>query len=397
MGDARSYKYVIVGGGMVAGYAIKGIRQKDPSGSILVISKEADVTYERPALTKKLWLDNEFTEEDIKIGAENHPNVTFKFNTTVNKINRQYKTIMLTDNPTIHYEQLLLATGSEPRSIKGPADPHVLVFRKWSDYRKLRKFSGENKHVVIIGGGYVGTELASSLTQNNTKVTMIFPKKKLGEGKFPEDIRAEYEATFKKNGVEILSNQLAQSYQRRGDHLIVVTKDGSEITADTIIIGLGVTPRIELAQDSKLILADGGVKVNKYLQTSDPSIWSAGDIASYPDQILGRQRIEHVDHARFSGELVGQNMAGAHLVYKHTPYFYSMIFDISWKAVGNINPVLQSVFDQRNHGYIIYFLDKDKLVGVLIWNVSVDLDDVRSLLADPPANNNDLVGSIKEK
>ncbi|WP_180368714.1 FAD-dependent oxidoreductase, partial [Oenococcus oeni] len=149
----------------------------------------------------------------------------------------------------------------------------------------------------------------------------------------------EYEATFKKNGVEILSNQLAQSYQRQGDHLIVVTKDGLEITADTIIIGLGVTPRIELAQDSKLILADGGVKVNKYLQTSDPSIWSAGDIASYPDQILGRQRIEHVDHARFSGELVGQNMAGAHLVYKHTPYFYSMIFDISWKAVGNINPV----------------------------------------------------------
>ncbi|MHA5109965.1 FAD/NAD(P)-binding oxidoreductase [Oenococcus oeni] len=198
MGDARSYKYVIVGGGMVAGYAIKGICQKDPSGSILVISKEADVTYERPALTKKLWLDNEFTEEDIKIGAENHPNVTFKFNTTVNKINRQYKTIMLTDNPTIHYEQLLLATGSEPRSIKGPADPHVLVFRKWSDYRKLRKFSGENKHVVIIGGGYVGTELASSLTQNNTKVTMIFPKKSLERVSFPKTLELNTKQLLRK-------------------------------------------------------------------------------------------------------------------------------------------------------------------------------------------------------
>ncbi|MCT3397571.1 NAD(P)/FAD-dependent oxidoreductase [Lentilactobacillus hilgardii] len=397
MSDVNNYKYVIVGGGMVAGYAIKGIRQNDPNGSILVISREADVPYERPALTKKLWLDTEFTEEDIKIGAENYPNVTFKFNTTVNKINRQYKTIMLTNNPIIHYEQLLLATGSEPRSIKGPADSHVLVFRKWSDYRKLRKFSGKNKNIVIIGGGYIGTELASSLTQNHTRVTIIFPEKNLGEGKFPKDIRAEYEATFKKNGVEILSGQLVQSYQRQGEHLIVVTKDGSKIIANTIIIGLGVTPRIKLAQDSKLILADGGVKVNKYLQTSDPSIWSAGDIASYPDQILGRQRIEHVDHARFSGELVGQNMAGAHLAYKHTPYFYSMIFDISWQAVGNINPAFQSVFDKRKHGSIIYFLDKAKLVGILIWNVSVNLDDVRSLLANPPVNSNDLVGSIKEE
>src|SRR5699024_5375389 len=136
------------------------------------------------------------------------------------------------------------------------------------------------------GGGYVGTELASSLTQNNTKVTMVFPEKALGEGKFPGEIRAEYEETFKKNGVEILSGKMVESYQRQGDHLVISTADGSEITADTIIIGLGVTPRIELAKASELDLADGGVKVDEHLQTSDPSIWSAGDIASYPDHIL---------------------------------------------------------------------------------------------------------------
>ncbi|EQM52890.1 FAD-dependent pyridine nucleotide-disulfide oxidoreductase, partial [Lactiplantibacillus plantarum EGD-AQ4] len=187
------------------------------------------------------------------------------------------------------------------------------------------------------------------------------------------------------------------SYQRDGDHLTITTKDGSEITADTIIIGLGVTPRISLAEDSGLALADGGVKVDGYLQTSDDAIWSAGDIASYPDQILGRQRIEHVDHARNSGELVGRNMAGAHELYQHTPYFYSMIFDISWQAVGTINPELQTVFDDRENGTIVYFLDDEQLVGVLIWNVKVDLDDVRNLLANPPADNETLVGSIKEQ
>lgn len=393
---SNSYQYVIVGGGMVAGYAIKGIRQEDTSGSILVVSKEADVPYERPALSKKLWLDDEFTEENIRIGAEDFSDVSFKFNTTVNQIDRQNKTVDLGDNTTVHYDQLLLATGGEPRNIKGPDDPHVLIFRNWSDYRKLRKFSGHNKHVVIIGGGYVGTELASSLTQNNTKVTMVFPEKALGEGKFPEEIRAEYEETFKKNGVEILSGKMVESYQRQGDHLVISTADGSEITAGTIIIGLGVTPRIELAKASELDLADGGVKVDEHLQTSDPSIWSAGDIASYPDHILGRQRIEHVDHARLSGELVGKNMAGANLAYEHTPYFYSMIFDISWQAVGSINPELQQVFDKRDNGTIVYFLKDNKLAGVLVWNVVVDLDDVRDLIANPPANEQ-LVGSIKEK
>ena len=394
--QTNNYRYVIVGGGMVAGYAIKGIRQEDPEGAILVISQEADVPYERPALSKKLWLDDEFTEENIRIGAENYPNVTFKFKTTVTAINRQDKVITLTDSEQIKYEQLLLATGGEPRQIQGPADPHVLVFRQWSDYRKLRKFSGPNKRVVIIGGGYVGTELASSLTQNGTKVTMIFPEKALGEGKFPESIRAEYEATFKRNGVTLMSGQFVQSYQRQGDHLTLLTKDGTAIAADTIIVGLGVTPRISLAEDSSLDLADGGVKVNEYLNTSDPAIWSAGDIASYPDHILGRQRIEHVDHARLSGELVGRNMAGAHMSYQHTPYFYSMIFDISWQAIGNIDPKLQLIFDRRTHGSLVYFIDAGKLVGVLVWNVKVNLDDVRALLANAPATD-DLVGSIREQ
>lgn len=397
MDNERTYRYVIIGGGMVAGYAIKGIRQEDTKGSILVISQEADVPYERPALSKKLWLDDEFTEENIRIGAEDYPDVTFEFKTSVQAIDREAKTIALDDGQTIHYEQLLLATGGEPRTLKGPDDPHVLVFRQWSDYRKLRKFSGPNKRVVIIGGGYVGTELASSLTQNDTQVTMIFPEKALGEGKFPEKIRAEYEATFKNNGVALLSGQMVESYQREDGHLTITTKDGSEIAADTIIIGLGVTPRISLAEDSGLALADGGVKVDGYLQTSDEAIWSAGDIASYPDQILGRQRIEHVDHARNSGELVGRNMAGAHVLYQHTPYFYSMIFDISWQAVGTINPELQTVFDDRDNGTIVYFLDDEQLVGVLIWNVKVDLDDVRDLLANSPADNKTLVGSIKEQ
>lgn len=392
----NNYRYVIVGGGMVAGYAIKGIRQRDTTGSILVISKEADVPYERPALSKKLWLDDEFTEEDIKIGAETFSEVNFKFDTSVTKINRQDKLAKLDDDTIVHYEKLLLATGGEPKRVKGPEDPHVLTFRDWSDYRRLRKFSGNGRHVVIIGGGYIGTELAASLAQNNTEVTVIFPEQSLGEGKFPEKIRAEYEEAFKENDVAILSGKTVESYDRKDDQLIVKTTDGAKVTADTIVIGLGITPNIELAKTSKLDLADDGVKVDEHLQTSDPAIWAAGDIASYPDRILGRQRIEHVDHARFSGELVGQNMTGADLPYQHTPYFYSMVFNISWQAIGSINLELEQLFDQRENGTIVYFLRGNQLAGVLVWNVVVDLDDVRNLIANPPADGK-LVGLLKEK
>ncbi|MDF8375727.1 FAD-dependent oxidoreductase [Weissella paramesenteroides] len=392
----NNYRYVIVGGGMVAGYAVKGIRQRDTTGSILVISKEADVPYERPALSKKLWLDDEFTEEDIKVGAETFSEVNFKFDTSVTKINRQDKLVKLDDDTMVHYEKLLLATGGEPKRVKGPEDSHVLAFRDWSDYRRLRKFSGNGQHVVIIGGGYIGTELAASLAQNNTEVTVIFPEQSLGEGKFPEKIRAEYEEAFKENDVAILSGKTVESYDRKDDQLIVKTTDGAKITADTIVIGLGITPNIELAKTSKLDLADDGVKVDEHLQTSDTAIWAAGDIASYPDRILGRQRIEHVDHARFSGELVGQNMAGADLPYQHTPYFYSMVFNISWQAIGSINLELEQLFDQRENGTIVYFLRGNQLAGVLVWNVVVDLDDVRNLIANPPADGK-LVGLLKEK
>lgn len=392
----NTYEYVIVGGGMVAGYAVNGIRKEDPNGSILVVSKDADVPYERPALSKKLWLDDEFTEEDIKVGAEKQANVSFKFNTTVNKIDRENKSIQLGDDLVVCYDKLLLATGGEPMTIDGPDDPHVIVFRDWSDYRKLRQFSGNNKHVIVIGGGYIGSEIAAALAQNETQVTMVYLENTLGESQFPEAITTEYEDTFEKGGVNLINGKKAESYQRDGDQLVVTLDDGSQITGDTIVIGLGVSPRITLAKASGLKLAGDGVEVDEYLQTSDPSIWAAGDIAYYPDKILGRQRIEHVDHARNSGEQVGRNMAGAHAAYTHTPYFYSNIFSIAWQAIGTLDPTLPQVFDKRADGTIVYFLKEDRLVGVLIWNVKVDLDDVRNLLANPTVKD-DLVGSIKEK
>ncbi len=139
-----AYKYVWVGGGMVSGYAVKGIREKDKDGSILIVSKETDVPYERPSLTKKLWIDDEFTEEEIKIGAESYPNVSFKLATEVTKVTPKDKTIELEDKSIVSYQQLLLATGGEPKTIDEDEEAsHVIVFRDWSDYRNYVNLVGK--------------------------------------------------------------------------------------------------------------------------------------------------------------------------------------------------------------------------------------------------------------
>jgi NADPH-dependent 2,4-dienoyl-CoA reductase/sulfur reductase-like enzyme len=393
----QTYDYVLVGGGMGAGFATLGIRKQDQEGSILIISNETHVPYERPALTKKLWIDDEFQEEDTKIGAEDEENVEIVFEREVVKVSPEDQTVTLENGDVVHYGNLLLSTGGEPNTIEGPEDEDVFTFRELDDYRKLRARSGDNQEVLIVGGGYIGSELAASLSQNNTNVTMVFPQEQLGADMFPEELLEEYNQLFTDHGVKLISEVEAESYSREGDQLVLKLNDGSEIKGDTIVIGLGVSPRIKLAKESGLEMSDQGVVVNEKLQTSDENIWAAADIATYPDTILGRQRLEHVDHARNSGQQVGANMAGADEAYTHTPYLYSMLYSLNWEAVGTLDPTLDIMIDERDEGNIVFYLDGDQLKGVLVWNVEVDLDDVRDILDNPPADKEDLMGAIPEK
>lgn len=393
----QTYDYVLVGGGMGAGFATLGIREQDQEGSILIISNETHVPYERPALTKKLWIDDEFQEEDTKIGAEDEENVEIVFEREVVKVSPEDQTVTLENGDVVHYGNLLLSTGGEPNTIEGPEDEDVFTFRELDDYRKLRARSGDNQEVLIVGGGYIGSELAASLSQNNTNVTMVFPQEQLGADMFPEALLEEYNQLFTDHGVKLISEVEAESYSREGDQLVLKLSDGSEIKGETIVIGLGVSPRIKLAEESGLEMSDQGVVVNEKLQTSDENIWAAADIATYPDVILGRQRLEHVDHARNSGQQVGANIAGADEAYTHTPYLYSMLYSLNWEAVGTLDPTLDIMIDERDEGKIVFYLDGDQLQGVLVWNVEVDLDDVRNLLDNPPADKEDLIGAIPEK
>nr|WP_268905329.1 FAD-dependent oxidoreductase [Carnobacterium sp. CS13] len=390
------YDYLIIGGGMVAGYAAKGIRELDKIGTIGILSADVDAPYTRPALTKKLWTDDEFTEDQVSLNTEDETGAVIELETVVTAINRDMHTVHLEDGTIIGYNKLLLATGSEPAKIDGPEDDRAIFFRNWTDYRRLRELSGHNRHILVVGGGYIGAELAAGLVQNETRVTLIYPDEVLGSKQFPEEIAKEYEAAFRKVGVTLVNGKRATSYRKEDDKLTLTLDDGSELEADAIVSGLGVSPRVSLAKESGLTVEDG-VVVDEYLRTEDPDIYAAGDIAAYPDKILGKNRIEHVDHARNSGEAVGKAMAGADEPYTHTPYFYSVVFDISWKAIGTLDPELDTLINKVGDGKVVYYLKDDKPVGILLWNVEADLDDVRNILSDPPSDSNALKGAIQEK
>jgi len=393
--NIKDFDYVLIGGGVVGAHAAEGIREVDETGTIAILSSDMDKPYTRPALSKKLWLDEEFTGEDAFFDIEGETGAHLFLETTVTTIDKENHTVTAEDGTTYGYDKLLIATGGEPQTIEGPEDEHVIPFRTFKDYETLRKFSGEKQDVIVVGGSYIGTELAANLALNNTKVTFIYPEERLSEKRFPEELSKEYEEAYREHGVHLINKTKAESYSKEGEKLVVQLDNGKSIEGETLVLGLGVKPLLSLADEAGLDVNEG-VVADKYLRTSDPDIYAAGDIVSYPDPILGQNRIEHVDHARKSGTAVGKIMAGANQPYDHTPYFYSNIFDISWEAIGTLDTELDYFIDEVDGGKVVYFLKEDKPVGILTWNIQADLDKVRKILKNPPASPNDLKGTIRD-
>lgn len=392
--EKQVFDYLIIGGGMVAGYAINAIREEDETSSIGVISSDHDNPYERPALSKKLWIDEDFTVDQIIITSPEESNTTFLYETKATAIDKEKQTVTTDAGQTIGYGKLLLATGGEAQTIEGPEDKRVLPFRTLEDYRTIREYSGENQHVIIAGGSYIGTELAANLKLNNTQITLVYPEDVLGEKRFPENLAKEYEQAYRDHEVQLLNKRKAERYEVNANQIDVYVNDGTVLHGDALILGIGITPSLSLAEEAGLDVEEG-IVVDKYFRTSDPHIYAAGDIVSYPDAILGRRRIEHVDHARNSGTTVGKVMAGLDQLYEHTPYFYSNMFDIAWEAIGTLDPELELLIDEVDGGKVVYYLQEDQPVGILTWNIKADHDDIRQVLKNPPKHASELKGLIQ--
>lgn len=379
------YKYIIAGGGLAGASAIKGIRSHDRDGSILLLGAEPHRPYDRPPLTKKLWFGKKKLE-DIFLNPRDYydkDGVSAKLGIRAVKCDATEKTLHDETGGAFNYEKLLIAAGGTPRMLDIPGGQldGIFYYRSIDDYTRLREQAKEGSSAIVIGGGFIGSELAAALNINKVEVTMIFPSAYLGSRVFPEPLGMAIQKDFEKRGVRIFGRTTPTSIQKKGKKFVVAAKD-EELEADILIVGIGITPNIELARSAG-IKADDGIHVNEFLQSSDPDVFAAGDCANFPYKALSRRtRVEHWDNALTQGAIAGENMAGAMKPYDHMPYFFSDLFDFGYEAVGDVNSSLQTVADwqQENSKGVVYYLKENKVKGVMLCNVWEKVEDARTLI-----------------
>jgi len=374
------YPYLIIGGGITAAAAVRGIRKVDVQGMIGIISREPHPPYKRPFLSKALWKGVPYDKVWVRFDTKH---VEMHLSTSVLRIDRNKKIVVDDRGGTYAYDQLLLATGGEARRLPWPVEG-LIYFRDLDNYLKLRTLTERGQHFAVIGGGFIGSEIAAALAMNDKKVSMIFPEDGIGARIFPGSLSRFLNDYYRSRGIEVLAgNAVAGIGKDRGGY-IVQTQSGKTMEVDGVIAGVGIQCNTDLARTAE-IATDNGILVDELLQTNDPDIYAAGDVANFFNPALARRiRVEHEDNAQVMGETAGRNMAGEIAPYHHLPFFYSDMFDLGYEAVGVLDAGMETVEDWREEYLqgVVYYLDEGRVRGILLWNTWGHMEAARALIAE---------------
>jgi 3-phenylpropionate/trans-cinnamate dioxygenase ferredoxin reductase subunit len=375
-----SYRYLIVGGGMTGDAATRGIRDVDADGSIGLVGAEDHEPYARPPLTKALWKGK--AEDSIWRGTSER-SVDLHLGRRIVSLDLDNRTAADDAGETYEYERLLIATGGTPRQL--PSAPEGVIFYRTVDhYRHLRSIAGEGVRVTVVGGGFIGSEIAAALALNGCQVTIAFPGPGISANVFPEDLSRFVNGYYEEKGVQVLPGETVASIETSGDGFSVTTESGRSIEADAVVAGLGIVPRTNLAEAAGFEV-DDGILVDEYGHAgAREDVFAAGDVARFPVPVLGgTRRVEHEDHANSHGRHVGANMAGADKPYEHLPFFYSDLFELGYEAVGDVDARKQTLAEwaEPNRKGVIGYVEEDgRPVGFLLWDVWGKVDAARELI-----------------
>lgn len=392
----KHYNYLIIGGGMTADAAAHGIREVDPKGSIGIVSSETDAPYNRPPLTKALWKGEPL--ESVWRHTETEK-IDLHLGRTAQVIDTARKTITDDQKNIYTYDKLLLATGGTVRTLPF-GDDGIIYYRTLKDYQRLRALTEKGQKFAVIGGGFIGSEIAAALALNKKNVVMIFPGSGICNRVFPADLSKFVTEFYRQKGVELFTGESVSSLERRGTQFVLKTKSNREIVVDGVVSGIGITPNLDLARAAGLSV-ENGVVVDEFLRTNHPDIFAAGDVAEFFNPSLAkRMRVEHEDNANTMGRLAGRNMAGKSEPYHHLPMFYSDLFELGYEAVGELDSRLETFADWKepNKEGVIYYLKDNRVRGVLLWNVWGQVDAARALIAEAgPFTATNLNGRLPAK
>ena len=336
-----SETHVIVGGGLAAANAATTLREQGFGGRLVVFGDEHHLPYERPPLSKGFLMGDDELDSVFVHPPEwyDDNDVELHLGTGVTALDTTARTITAGDG-TLGYDRLLLATGAAPRPfpVADDSGAQVAYLRTIEDSRRLKDAFTEGRRVVIVGAGWIGLETAAAARRAGAEVTVLESAEAPLLRVLGPEVAAVFTGLHREHGVDLRTGVSIEAVTRDGERAAVRLGDGSEVTADLLVVGVGVTPRTALAEAAG-IACDNGILVDARLATSAPGVFAAGDVANAEHPLLGRRlRVEHWDNAIEQGKVVARSMLGEDVRYDRMPYFFSDQYDLGLEYVGNVGP-----------------------------------------------------------
>ena len=413
MGGESRIPFLIIGGGQAGARAAEALREEAANEQVVVLSADRDRPYNRPPLSKD-FLRGETKRDDVFIHppdwAKQH-GVDMRLGVTAKALDVQGRTVTLDGGDVLRFERLLLATGSEPRRLPLPgADLEgVFLLRTLQDSLRIKEAAEGKRRAVMVGGGFIGAEVAASLQQKGLETTVVAMESVLWEHLFGPELARPFHRKLERKGVQLVTRDTVERIEGEGRAQRVVTKGGKTLECDLVVMGVGATPRLALAEGTPLKV-DKGIVVDQFLQTSEPGIYAAGDIARFYSPLYEQHlRVEHWDVADKHGRIAGTNMAREaarrdhrRAAFDEPPYFFSDLFDLAMEYLGHNEGWDDALVrgDSKGDQFTGFCLRGGRLVAALFVNRNEDVertkqliqqrlhadDHVRRHLADPSAD-----------
>jgi len=368
-------KYLILGGGMVAGYAAKQLVDSGlKPGELTIVSADGSIPYERPPLSKG-FLAGKDSEASILINAEDFyqkHGITIQLGRVADSVDPARKKVHLSSGEEVGFEKLVVATGARVKTldISGADLVGVYYLRTLEDSKRIRERAEAAKRAVVIGGGFISMEVTSVLAQKGIETTMVLPDDRIWKRFFTPPMSRFFEKHYSERGVRFAKNMKVVELTGAGTVKSAVLQNGEILECDMAVAGIGVSPVTEPLVDSGIELADG-VVLNEYLETTRPGIHAAGDVASYYDVLFDKyRRAEHWDNAVSQGQHCARALLGERKPFVHVPYFFSDVFDLSYEFWGDPAGAEEVIErgDLTSSSFSVWWLRQGRLVAAFTMN-----------------------------
>jgi 3-phenylpropionate/trans-cinnamate dioxygenase ferredoxin reductase component len=386
----RRVDYLLIGGGLASANCARWLREEGAQGEIVLLGREPDPPYNRPECSKG-YLRAEESREDTYFRPNEwweEQGIELMTRTSVTGLDVGRRTVKLSSKEEIEFLQALIATGANVRrlNVDGCDLEQIHYLRTLGNADAIREGVADAEQVVLIGGSYIGCEVAASLTAIGKRCTIVMQEQTTLERTFGARAGRFFQSMLEEHGVSVHGEDELERFEGSGRVAKVITRAGLELAADAVVIGAGVTPDVQLAQRAGLEIGErGGVRCSSRLQSSEPGVYAAGDICEYDSVVHGGQpmRIEHWDVAFNQGKTAALNMLGQDVPHEEVPYFYSVFAD--WGELEYVGPayewdeeILRGSMEERS--FTIWYLKEGAVKAALTFGRSDDLDPARRLI-----------------